>query len=212
MTITYLGHSCFKLRGSQKTVVIDPYDKTVGFIMPKTKTDLVLVSHQHPGHSAVDRLEGQSIVISAPGEYEVGGVSVFGLKSNHDSTKGSDRGPNTVFTVDIDGFRICHLGDLGHLLDDRETEELDGVDVLIVPVGGGSTLSVKQILQLVDKIDPKVFIPMHFRTAKHAASYSHLSSLDDFLKEWDQPPIRLDKLNLKDFDMTEESQLVILED
>ena len=123
MEITYLGHSAFKIKGKSATIVTDPYDKGVGFTMPKVSADIVTLSHKHEDHSAANKVSGtarrdEPYVIEAPGEYEVNGIGVFGWGSFHDDKKGEERGKNTIYTYMVDGIRLGHLGDLGHEIDD----------------------------------------------------------------------------------------------
>ena len=145
MIITYHGHSCFKLKGKRGTVVTDPYDDAVGFSMPRLSADIVTVSHDHFDHNAAGKISGTArrdnpFVIAEPGEYEVGRISVFGTKTYHDSSKGAERGLNTVYTVLIDGMKICHLGDLGHELTADQLDAIGSIDILLCPVGGSFTI------------------------------------------------------------------------
>ncbi len=210
MIINYLGHSCFKLRGKSKTVVCDPFAKSIGFLMPKTKADVVTISHNHEAHSALDRVEGEPFVVQGPGEYEIGGVFVYGWLSWHDNKKGEERGKNTIYNINFDGLKICHLGDLGHMLGDKILEEISGVDVLMFPAGNESTISPKEAIELIEKIDPKIAIPMHFRTPAHSTAYDKYSTVDDFIAQWNRKVITEDKLNTDQVDEQEECQLVVL--
>ncbi|PIU54830.1 MAG: lactamase, partial [Chloroflexi bacterium CG07_land_8_20_14_0_80_51_10] len=112
MEITWLGHSCFRLRGKGATVVTDPFDKTSGYHLGKITADIVTVSHDHPQHSFVSGIGGEPKVLRAPGEYEIAGVFIYGIKTFHDSNKGQTRGKNTAYLMEIDDIKVCHLGDL----------------------------------------------------------------------------------------------------
>ena len=170
MDIQYLGHSCFKLRGKAGSVVCDPYDKSVGLKLPNLTGDITTVSHGHGDHSNSGAISGTArrrttFVIDEPGEYEVEKISVFGHQTFHDGKKGKERGENIVYAIEVDEVRTVHLGDLGHELSDKMLDELDGVDVLLVPVGGVYTIDAKQALKVIEAISPSIAIPMHYKTS-----------------------------------------------
>src|ERR1700754_4272263 len=149
MTITYHGHSCFKIKGKRGTVVTDPFGEYIGFSPSSLSADIVTVSHHHPDHDAVNKVSGTArrpkpFVIDAAGEYEIGGISVFGVPSFHDDSKGSERGRNTIYSILIDDLRVCHLGDLGHELTAEMVEDIGSPDVLLIPVGGVYSLDPAQ--------------------------------------------------------------------
>jgi L-ascorbate metabolism protein UlaG (beta-lactamase superfamily) len=179
MDITYLGHSCFRIRGSQAIIITDPFPPNLGFDLGKQTADIVTVSHQDPSHSYAQGVTGAH-VIKGPGEYEIAGVLIIGITAYHDAVKGQTKGKNTVYLMEVDGINICHLGDIGHLLTDEQMEELGHVDILFVPVGGVSTINANQAAQMVRKIEPKVVIPMHYKLSQ---SKRDLEPVDNFLKE-----------------------------
>ena len=119
-------------------------------------------------------------MLKGPGEYEAAGVLTVGVHTFHDSEKGAQRGKNTVFVIDVDDVMICHLGDLGHPLIAEQVAEIDGVDVLLIPVGGVSTIDAVQAAQIVRHLEPKIVIPMHYKTE---ATKKELETVDRFLKE-----------------------------
>lgn len=217
MDITYLGHSCFKLRTTNATVVTDPFDKSIGFELPRVTADIVTVSHQHPDHNNIKAINPSSrrdrvFVIDAVGEYEVGGVSVFGVHSFHDDQNGALRGKNNIYSIVIDDVSIVHLGDLGHLLKQSQINELGKVDVLLCPVGGHYTIDPKRITELVNQLEPAVLIPMHFKTDQHdPKTFGELIRLEDFLKEFGGEVQKTDKLSLTAASIPEDMQLVVLE-
>jgi L-ascorbate metabolism protein UlaG (beta-lactamase superfamily) len=213
MEITYLGHSSFKIRGKDATLVTDPYNSAmVGLSYPKTEADIVTVSHQHKDHSDATQICGSPFVISGPGEYEVKGVLIFGIATFHDSASGSQRGKNTIFAIEMDGLRLAHLGDLGHKLTAEQLEELNGVDILFVPVGGVYTLNAEEAVAVISQIEPKIVIPMHYRPA--GAKSTLAESLDDvsaFLKAIGAENAPLSKLVVSRDKLPEERQIIILE-
>lgn len=180
MNINWLGHSCFVIKGNRTTIITDPFSPDSGYSLDKAAADIVTVSHQHAGHSNFSGISGEPKLISGPGEYEIGGALVIGLATFHDSQKGAKRGKNTVYLIEIDEISICHLGDLGHTLNDEQVEELDDIDVLMLPVGGISTLNAAEAAEVVRQIEPKIVIPMHYQTDTYKGE---LEPVDRFLKE-----------------------------
>jgi L-ascorbate metabolism protein UlaG (beta-lactamase superfamily) len=160
--ITWYGHGCFRLRGRAAAVVTDPYPPGLGPKLPRLEADVVTVSHEHENHSYVRAVAKEPFLIEGPGEYEVAGVTVFGVPTYHDDKKGAERGRNTIYLIDVDDVKVCHLGDLGHGLDEGVHERLGSVDVLLVPVGGGCTLDATRGAEVVRQIEPRYVVPMHF--------------------------------------------------
>lgn len=180
MEITWLGYSCFRLKGKNITIITDPYSSDLGYTSIKSSADIVTVSHNHPNHSNITAVIGQPRIISRPGEYEIGGALVIGISTFHDSQSGAALGKNTVYAIEVDDITICHLGDLGYPLSSNQKEELGNIDILLVPVGGGTTISASQAAALIRNIEPKVVIPMHYRTPTLT---KELDPVDKFLKE-----------------------------
>src|SRR3989338_4498612 len=137
MDIKYLGHASFLLRSNTAKVITDPFDpKAVGLSFSKLPADIVSCSHGHDDHYFLDRIEGDPLVITLAGEYEKKGVRITGYDSFHDEADGSKRGKNVIYKIEIEDISILHLGDLGHTLSDELVEEIDVVDILLIPVGG----------------------------------------------------------------------------
>lgn len=201
MKITYLGHSCFLItgkstNGNDVTVLIDPYDpKMVGLNLKPQDVDIAVTSHRgHGDHDYFENLssakstggENKPFIVDAPGEYEVSDLRIFGYQSFHDDKKGKERGKNTIFVFDFQDARVCHLGDLGHDLTSEYNElleELNGIDVLMIPVGGKFTINPETAMSVIEKIEPKIVIPMHYKTSKHSDTFKDLHTIEDFLKE-----------------------------
>ena len=161
MDITWLGHSCFRLRSEDLVVVCDPYPLSLGLRPDTRSATVVTVSNTHSNHSNWEEVAGDPRVFSAPGEYEYSGVSVRGVMTPlPPETPGDQR--NVAYSIEIDGVNICHLGDIALPLSTREVDELMPVDVLMMPVGGGCTLGLDQVLQSMQDLDPKVVVPMHY--------------------------------------------------
>ena len=198
MDINYLGHSCFRIRGSQAIIITDPFPPDLGYTLGKQTADIVTVSHPHPGHSNIAGVTGAH-AIKGPGEYEVAGVLVLGITAYHDAVKGQAKGKNTVYLMEVDGVNICHLGDIGHVLTDEQIEEIGKIDILMVPVGGVSTINANMAAQIVRKVEPKVVIPMHYKLPQ---TKRDLEPVDNFLKEMaftsaePKPKLNINKNNL----------------
>ena len=180
MDISWLGHSCFRLKGRNATVILDPCGPQTGYTIGKVEADLITVSHQHPGHNNAGCIQGDPKVICGAGEYEHAGVFVTGIASFHDDKNGQERGKNTMYLIEIDGVSVCHLGDLGHVITSKIAGELGKVDVLLLPVGGTATIDAIGATEVMRRLDPKIVIPMHYKTA---ASRANLAGVDRFLKE-----------------------------
>ena len=180
MDISWLGHSCFKIKGSHATVITDPYSPSLGYSLGKPTARIVTVSHQHPGHSYVQGVGGEPRVITGPGEYEISGILIIGIATFHDAERGEKRGRNTIYLMEVDEVSVCHLGDLGHVLTAEQAEELGNVDILLLPVGGVSTINAPAAAEVVRRLEPKVVIPMHYKT--EALSWE-LEPVGRFLKE-----------------------------
>lgn len=216
MEISYLGHSCVKLRGKPGTVVCDPFDPSVGFSMSSVSADVVTSSHNHPDHNAVGRVKGTArrekpFIIDAPGEYEVGGISIFGVPSFHDDSQGTERGRNTIFTIYMEHLRICHLGDLGHELTDAQKSEIGAVDVLLIPVGGHFTIDAETAVKTITELDPFYVIPVHYRTDEHNLDvFGDMQPLKKFLDEYGVIKESVKSLEIEKDKLPEETEIVVL--
>jgi len=180
MEIVWLGHSCFRIRGKEATIVTDPFDKTLGYPMRKPNASIVTVSHNHPQHSFVDGVAGSPRVVRRPGEYDISNVFINGIATFHDKEKGAQRGKNTVFFMEIDEVKVCHLGDLGHVPTSEQVEQMSGTDILMVPVGGVSTLDAAAAAETIGLLEPKLVIPMHYKTE---VVKMELEPLEHFIKQ-----------------------------
>ena len=199
MDITWLGHSCFRIKGSQAIIITDPFSPELGYTLGKQTANIITLSHQHPSHSYVKGIGGEPRIIKGPGEYEISGILIIGIAAFHDNQRGQVRGKNTVYVMEIDGVSVCHLGDLGHVLSTEQVEEIGGVDVLFLPVGGGSTINAAIAAEVILQLEPNAVIPMHYKTP---AIKRELDSVNVFLKEMGigqvepRPKLTLSKSNL----------------
>ena len=211
MEITWLGRSCFRLRGRDAAIVMDPCDKSTGYNIGKLTADIVTISHDHPAHANVAAVTGTPRVVQGPGEFEISGVLIMGVRTYHDGEKGAKLGKNTAFVLELDDVRICHLGDLGHVPTPEQVEDLSGVDVLLAPVGGNSTIGAAAAAETVSLLEPKLVIPMHYRTP---AAKAELDPLDRFLKEMGAPSAleeRQPKLSVTKSTLPEETKVQVLD-
>lgn len=211
MEIRYLGHASFRIKGKKAILVTDPYDPYLGFKMAKVSADIILVSHDHKDHNNVaavgKTVRKEPFVISGPGEYEILGISVFGIASFHDNSGGKERGKNTIYIINLDGMRLVHLGDLGHKLDDQQLEEVNGADILFVPVGGVYTVGPKEAVEVVGQIQPKIVIPMHYKVPGLTLD---LVPVDEFLKEMGVEVKPVPRLVISKDKLPEEREVVVL--
>ena len=216
MNITWYGQSCFKIqtkaqRGEKETtIIIDPFDKSIGLRPPQGNAEIITVSHQHHDHNNISAIKGEPFVIDAPGEYSIEGIQIEGIESFHDNSKGAERGRNTIFTIDSEGIRICHLGDLGHVLEENQVETIGEVDILMIPVGGNYTINSKEAEEVISQIEPTIIIPMHFKVKGLTVD---IEDADKFCKEYGGTIEKgIGKLNIKKKDLIDtESRIVLME-
>jgi L-ascorbate metabolism protein UlaG (beta-lactamase superfamily) len=165
-------------------VITDPYESgayggQLAYGKINDQADIALTSHDHADHNDSKSLPGSPQIIKGSGSKTAKGISFKGISTYHDPSKGSERGTNTIFTFSVDGIQVCHLGDLGHLLSDKELAEIGPVDILLIPVGGYFTIDPKEATRVAEQIKPKVLIPMHFKTEKCGFP---IAPVEDFLK------------------------------
>ncbi len=209
MEISYLGHSCFKVSGKKISVLCDPYDPTVvGMKLGKQDADVVTVSHQHSDHNNLSVMKNDDyLVLDSPGEYEVKESEFVGVEAYHDDEEGAERGKVTMFAFDVDGIKIAHLGDLATELTSNQLDCLDGVDVLMIPVGGHVQLDAKMAVKVISQIEPKIVLPMHYGTVTKNHTFD---SVELFYHEMGVKPEPQDKLKLTVKDLPEELTVVAL--
>ncbi|MEP7198719.1 MAG: MBL fold metallo-hydrolase [Chloroflexota bacterium] len=208
MEITWYGHSCFRLRGREGIVITDPFGKECGYEWPRPRADIVTVSHEHANHNQGDRVAGDPKIVHGPGEYEINNIFITGIGTFHDNKKGAERGKNTIYLIEFDDLKVCHLGDLGHVPTETQAEALAGLDVLFVPVGGVTALHAAQAAEVVSQLEPRIVIPMHYQTK---AFTGKLDDLDKFFKEMGLKTVeQQDTLKVTKNSLPEETQVVVL--
>jgi L-ascorbate metabolism protein UlaG (beta-lactamase superfamily) len=180
MKIKYLAHAAFLITSNSGVrIVTDPYETSVGLNhgVIKETADIVTVSHEHGDHNNVSAVQGNPSVVKT--STEVKGIKIKAVPAAHDDKGGSQRGKNTIFCFEVDGIKICHAGDLGHILTADQVKAIGKVDVLMVPVGGFFTVDAKTAAQVGDQLKPGIIIPMHYKTEKMNFP---ISGVDEFLK------------------------------
>src|ERR1051326_1014529 len=162
MEISWLGHSCFQVKGKNVILITDPFPPQSGYSLGKVNAPIVTISHDHAGHNYVQGIGGNPRVVRGPGEYEISDVLITGVASYHDGKRGQELGRNTIYVIHMDDVVICHLGDLGHTLQEEQLEEVADADILLIPIGGHHTLNATQAAEVISQIEPRIVIPMHY--------------------------------------------------
>lgn len=180
MRLVWHGHSCFEIDDGDVTVVIDPHDgRSLGIKPPSASADLVLMTHDHYDHSAFRVIRGiHDDFLAVDGRFSSRGLTIDGFPTFHDLECGGKFGSNTMYRFTIDGISVCHCGDIGAMPSDEILDELQGTDILLVPVGEINTLCIEALNEMISRISPKVVIPMHY----HVCGLSlPLRNLDRFM-------------------------------
>jgi L-ascorbate metabolism protein UlaG (beta-lactamase superfamily) len=159
-----VGHSAFVIETNGKSILTDPYDKSIGYPLYEQPVDIVTVSHDHNDHNAVDQLKGDFTVVKDVKETILDGIKFTGIASWHDSSQGKERGANIIFKIEAENIKLVHLGDLGALLTPEQIKAIGTVDVLLIPVGGFYTIDAAQAWEVVKQLQPRIVIPMHYKT------------------------------------------------
>jgi L-ascorbate metabolism protein UlaG (beta-lactamase superfamily) len=216
MEIVWYGLSCFRMmeRG-MASVVIDPYDDSVGYDALRLKADIVCISHDAPGHNCVDSVKGEKRVIRGPGEFEIGGVFITGISTRHvpdapgKKKKAEPKDANTLYLVDFNGLTVAHLGDLDYVPTQQQIENLGSVNVALVPIGGGGGLNASQAAEVISLLEPSIVVPMHYRTPEINLK---LDTLQKFVKEMGlSAPKTQESLKITKADLPEETHVVVLD-
>jgi L-ascorbate metabolism protein UlaG (beta-lactamase superfamily) len=213
MDITWLGQSCFQLRGKNVTLITDPYTPQQGSSsgepprLSKLNTSIVTISHNHPDRNAIAGISGEPRMVQGPGEYEISDVLITGVASYRDNKRGQEHGRNTIYIIHMDDIAICHLGDLGHLLQEEQLEEVADADVLLLPIDGQSTINAEQALEVISQVEPRIVIPMHYQPGSGEAA----GALEMFCREMGIESVNpQSRLTVTRNSLPTETQVVIL--
>lgn len=203
MKISYLGQSCFYIKSNSGIrIVTDPFGGVPGLKMPEVDADIVTVSHSHFDHNNVNAIGGNYLLADKPIETEVNGISIKGIESFHDSLRGHLRGKNIIFIIKIDDITICHLGDLGHALSDKQIEAIGKPDILFAPVGEIFTFTVDDAVTTMNQLKPVITIPMHYKVSQRGFGIKRvdkfLSAAGDY-KKADAKEIEINRENIEDY-------------
>lgn len=214
MKIIWYGQSFFQILAKKRKeelvkIAIDPFHKKIGLRVPSFEADILLITHQHHDHNNIEAIRGNPFLILGPGEYEVKKVFIQGILSFHDDVGGKERGKNTIFTIESEGIRLCHLGDLGQKeLTPDQLEKIGDIDILMIPIGGVYTISAKEAAKIISQLEPKVVIPMHYKIPRLKIN---LEGLQKFLKTMGiKKPEIISKLSIKNKDLPKEGMKIII--
>lgn len=220
MQIVWKGQSCFQItastgKDSPVVLAVDPFNESIGLKAPSFAADIILLTHDHPDHNnrkAISPIKpGEaSFLIDSPGEYEVKGVYIQGVPAFHDNDFGKSRGRVTIYTIEAEDLKICHLSDLGQKeLFAEQIEDIGEVDVLLIPVGGNYTIDAETAIKVIGQIEPRLVVPMHYALPKLNLK---LDPVEKFLKGMGKKSLEpLAKLTVKKKDLTgEETAVVVL--
>ena len=180
MNIMYLGHACFRVESDGYAIILDPYTDVPGYPLLTASANAVLCSHEHFDHNA--RHVVPVPLIERPSPFTVETMAAY-----HDECGGSKRGTNTVYILRAEEMTVVHLGDLGHLLSEEQAAQLRGCDVLMIPVGGTYTITGAEAAQIVEQLQPRTVIPMHYRSGRYG--FDVLDTVEPFLESLPNWPV-----------------------
>lgn len=206
----WFGHTCFRIRAREATILTDPVGRSTGYALPRNTTaDVITISHEGSGAVTLDGLKTEATILRGPGEYEVHEVFVTGIRTFQDAERGAKRGYNTVYLIEVEGMVICHLGSLGHVLTEEQAEAMTNVDILLVPVGGEPTLEPSVAAEIVARIEPKLVIPMRYATSH---GDRELKGIEPFCKELGVDlPVPEERLTIRQSELGETVRVIALQ-
>lgn len=212
MEITYFGHSCFKIKTKELTLIVDPFDpEKLGIKLSKLEGDAVLITHNHFDHNYKEGVVGFRLLVDGPGEYELSGVKIMGIPTRH----GGDESvmTNTMYYIEAEGgVSVLHCGDLGHTLDDATLEKFGEVTALLIPVGGIYTIDAEKASKVISSIEPTFVVPMHYKM--NGSKIDNMDTLEKFLDEMgleNGAVKRSNILKISSADNEAETQVIVLE-
>ncbi|MFN0073551.1 MAG: MBL fold metallo-hydrolase [Chloroflexota bacterium] len=209
MDINWYGHSCFRLKGRDVSVITDPYGPTAGFGTLKGSATAVTISHQHPNHNYSQAVADARKVVSGPGEYEIGGLMITGVATTKLRLADGQELKNTAYLVLVDEITVCHLGAISAVLTREEIDQLKDTDVLLLPVGGHGTITAAQASLVVSQLEPKLIIPMRYTAEEN---HEQLDSAESFCKEMGlESPTPQSRITVTKSSLPDEPTVILLE-
>ncbi|MDO8589272.1 MAG: MBL fold metallo-hydrolase [Armatimonadota bacterium] len=215
MKIKWLGHSSFLITAENGTKILtDPYEPggfggSIRYGPITEHVQIVTSSHEHADHGHLKDLSGEPVILRNAGSFVAEGITFEGVHTFHDAKQGAERGSNVVFAFVVDGVKVCHLGDLGHVLSGDQAARIGAVDVLLTPVGGFFTIGSDEAWKVAEQLAAKIVIPMHFKTPKIEFP---IAGVDDFLA--DKPNVKKfheSQIEVKNTELPAERQIVVLQ-
>ncbi len=211
VSIKWLGHSSFLLTSSKNTkILIDPYKDFAGYILPNVYPDIVVSSHSHSDHSFTENIDTDFVLINEFGSYIEKDIEFNGIETFHDTVNGAEKGTNIVFNITVDNINICHLGDIGHTLSNEKLDQIGDVDILLIPVGGTYTIDNVVAKIIVNQINPKIVIPMHYKTKALEMLGDEFLKVDKFIDTMNTDYETLDSITVSIDTLDDFKKLVIL--
>jgi L-ascorbate metabolism protein UlaG (beta-lactamase superfamily) len=212
MEITWFGQSCFAITSNDGTrIVIDPFNKKIGYPLPDLEADIITTSHNHSDHNNISIVRGEFKHLDKPGQYFESGISISGISTFHDSKGGIFRGNNMVFKYVIDDINVCHCGDLGHKFSTEQRRQIGSVDILLLPVGGFVTLKALAAVEVMEQLNPVITIPMHYRTKALGLLGYLFSPVEKFLSLSTRKTMTIKNLSLTKEDLETYRGIVVLD-
>lgn len=214
MKVKWYGHAAFYLASEKGLrLIVDPYEPggfggAISYGPITDEADVVLVSHDHADHNYIKGILGKPQVIKGKGTHHYNDLEIKGIPAFHDDGKGSQRGENTIFCFTLDEIKVCHLGDLGHIPYEEQLRQIGEVDLLLIPVGGVYTIDPAQASKTVEKIRPKMAIPMHFKTPRCGFP---LATVEEFIKGKNFKTLQASELQISRKDLPENLEIIVLQ-
>lgn len=211
MKIRWFGQACFTITSENGTrILIDPFKDMLGYKLPEIEADIVSTSHNHSDHNNINVVKSCFEHIKDPGNYLYSGIEVKGIETFHDKVSGAKRGRNIIYNFKIEDINVCHCGDLGHILDSSQVQEIGKVDVLLLPVGGLFTINAVDAVKVMKQLDPTIIIPMHYRTKALGLMGYLFSKVDKFISVSGLKAKAYDELELNSGNIGEYSGIAVL--
>ena len=206
LQIRWHGHSCFEIT-NEVTLVTDPHDgKSIGIHAPNVTGDIVLVSHDHYDHNSVKSVEKEGAkIITDNRKRNIANVEIKGIESFHDGCRGEKRGNNIIYKFTMEDITFCHMGDLGHDLDEDTVQKIGDVDILFIPIGGTFTLDAKQAWRIIKKVKPRIAVPMHYKIGGLSLP---ITGIEPFLEENNYEILKVgNEIDIEKEDLPEEPEI-----